>query len=260
MTLWKIALLVGILCQLYREEVHVHAQLTGSFRQTNERLLQSKCCTTIQVAGAKYQSAIPKHNTLLYKVSGPKRLDDKIAIIGAGPSGIHMALLLKKKGFKNIRLLEKTGDLGGKSKTVNYRGAPQELGTVYLTRDYGEIFRLVEKYVPNDLMELATGSAWVDEVPRAITFQEYVGGFLFRLLKTNNPSVAMKVIFSDICRYNTLHMLLFGDYDHEIMPEPSAKVKQLCMISPYHSQSLIGQKNRRTKMTRILMGENILDN
>ena len=179
------------------------------------------------MSGAKYQTTTKTFTTLPYKVRGPKRLDDKIAIIGAGPAGIHMALLLKEIGYTNVRILERTDDLGGKSKSINYRGAPQELGTVYLTRDYGEVFRLLEKYVPNDLLEMIPGSAWVDEVPGPITFLGYVGGFLFRLLKTKSVSLAVKAVLNDICRYNELHRSLFGDYDHEIMPEPTFKVKSL---------------------------------
>ena len=174
--------------------------------------------------GVEYQTVPPKLNTLPYKVSGPKRLADKIAIIGAGPSGIHMALLLKEKGFTNVRILEKTNGVGGKSKTIQYRGAPQELGSVYLTKDYEEVFALAKKYVPNSLVDSITASVWMDGLPGPITYPDYVGGFVFRLLGTNSTLVAVNAIFNDICRYNTLHRLFFGDYDHEIMPEPEVKV------------------------------------
>ena len=36
----------------------------------------------------------------------PFKKEDSIAIIGAGASGIHMAHLLYKKGYKNIQIYE----------------------------------------------------------------------------------------------------------------------------------------------------------
>jgi len=36
----------------------------------------------------------------------PFNQSSKIAIVGAGPAGVHMAVELKKKGFKNITIFE----------------------------------------------------------------------------------------------------------------------------------------------------------
>lgn len=46
------------------------------------------------------------------KIRGPKSCNDRIAVVGAGPSGVHMAYLLKKKGFKNIKIYEETSRIG----------------------------------------------------------------------------------------------------------------------------------------------------
>ena len=203
---------------------NIHAKISGSIHKTNMQHSQSQCCLTSRTSDANYQIEKSKKPTLPFEVKGPKRLNDKIAIIGAGPSGIHMALMLKEKGFTNVLILERTDDLGGKSKTIRYRGAPQELGTVYLTPDYDDIIALLNKYVPNDLVDLVSASIWMDGLPGPITYKEYVAGFLMRLLGTNNQTFAAQTIFADICRYNALHHLLFGTYDQEIMPEPSAQV------------------------------------
>ena len=54
-----------------------------------------------------------------------------------------MASLLIKRGH-TVKLLEKTGRLGGKSHTiVDECGVPHEMGTCYLHQGYGEIRDLV---------------------------------------------------------------------------------------------------------------------
>ena len=54
----------------------------------------------------KYEKTFPG------RIPGPKKLTDFIGIIGAGPSGIHMAYLLKKRGFKNVKILEASNQIG----------------------------------------------------------------------------------------------------------------------------------------------------
>eukprot|EP00105_Crassostrea_gigas_P041882 XP_019926030.1 PREDICTED: uncharacterized protein LOC109619713 [Crassostrea gigas] len=55
------------------------------------------------------------------RVKGPKSVHDRIAIIGAGPSGLHMAYELKKRGFRNIVIFESRDEVGGKSSSRLYR-------------------------------------------------------------------------------------------------------------------------------------------
>ena len=53
----------------------------------------------------------------------------KVAIIiGAGPAGLTAAYeLLKRTDIKPI-ILEKSGDIGGISKTINYKGNRMDIG------------------------------------------------------------------------------------------------------------------------------------
>ncbi|KAH9182780.1 hypothetical protein AeNC1_015244, partial [Aphanomyces euteiches] len=72
-----------------------------------------------------------------------------IAIIGAGPAGIHHALLLAQKGFSNIVVYEYSNEIGGKSKTiVDETGLPHEMGTCYAHPLYDPIFQLLNTYDP----------------------------------------------------------------------------------------------------------------
>lgn len=52
----------------------------------------------------------------------------KIVIAGAGPAGITMALELQKSGFKNITIYEMDSQVGGISKTFNYKGNRIDIG------------------------------------------------------------------------------------------------------------------------------------
>ncbi len=42
-------------------------------------------------------------------------------MVGAGPSGINMAYKLKKNGYNNVVVYEKSNRVGGKSDDVFYR-------------------------------------------------------------------------------------------------------------------------------------------
>src|SRR3954468_6406124 len=55
-------------------------------------------------------------------------LQRKAIIIGAGPAGLTAAYeLLKRSDIKPI-ILEKSGDIGGISKTINYKGNRMDIG------------------------------------------------------------------------------------------------------------------------------------
>ena len=97
------------------------------------------------------------------QIEGPRCFDDRIGIVGAGTAGIHMAYLLKEKGFKDITIFEKSDRIGGKSKTVNYRGVPQEMGTCYIAPDYEDnIIELIRNFTKDSLLDVPSGSIRLD--------------------------------------------------------------------------------------------------
>jgi protoporphyrinogen oxidase len=52
----------------------------------------------------------------------------RVVIIGAGPAGLTAAYELAQAGVDNVVVLEATGDIGGLSKTVNYKGNRIDIG------------------------------------------------------------------------------------------------------------------------------------
>ena len=89
-------------------------------------------------------------------VTGPS-LQDKVCIVGAGPAGIHMALSLKDRGYKDIIIFEKTDRIGGKIKDVKFDGYYQWQGAIFLTSDYFDnIIELANRYNVGEIHPIHT--------------------------------------------------------------------------------------------------------
>jgi len=52
----------------------------------------------------------------------------RVVVIGAGPAGLTAAYELAKAGVTDVVVLEATRDVGGLSKTVNYKGNRIDIG------------------------------------------------------------------------------------------------------------------------------------
>ena len=55
-------------------------------------------------------------------------MSQSIVIIGAGPAGLTAAYELLKKGQVSVTILEATGEIGGISRTKNYKGNRMDIG------------------------------------------------------------------------------------------------------------------------------------
>ena len=162
---------------------------------------------------------------LNYLIPGPRSYNDRIGIVGAGSAGIHMALLLKQKGFNYVEILESSARIGGKSYTIMHRNVPHEMGTCFLSLDYHtSIIALVKKYVPGDLIDLVTASVSLDGSLHSVYFYIYAVCYVGRFLNTKNTICIKNHILDSTSKYILLHKQLFGEYEGEIPPEPSLKV------------------------------------
>ena len=74
-----------------------------------------------------------------------KKADPKIAIIGAGPSGVFTAHYLQERGYSNVFILEKLGRVGGLCKTVTVNGHSYDLGANYVVPSYKEVRKVAKK-------------------------------------------------------------------------------------------------------------------
>ena len=159
-------------------------------------------------------------------VTGPKSLNDRIVIVGAGPSGIHMALSLKERHFTNIVILEQNDFVGGKSWTINYRDTAHEMGSIYLAPDYADnVIPLVQKYTPDDLVILPPSSVWLDDLPGPITYESYLIRYAMTFFQTEDMMTAAGGLVKSIQDYIVVHNEIFGEYEGDLMPEPTPEVR-----------------------------------
>jgi len=63
--------------------------------------------------------------------------ESKIAIIGAGPSGLGAAEALFEQGYKNTTVFEKTEGVGGMCRSAKYK--PKDESLPEITYDLGSI-------------------------------------------------------------------------------------------------------------------------
>ncbi|KAG9403240.1 hypothetical protein AC1031_005886 [Aphanomyces cochlioides] len=149
-----------------------------------------------------------------------------IAIIGAGPAGIHHALLLAQKGFSNIVIYEYSNEIGGKSKTiVDETGLPHEMGTCYAHALYDPIFQLLNTYDPTNVLvpidPNVPNNTWIMQdnqilydYPTYLFQQARALTGITTLLGIKN---ATQVAF---VKYITLHESIFGKYAYGLPPQP----------------------------------------
>jgi hypothetical protein len=71
----------------------------------------------------------------------------RIAVIGAGPSGLTAALTLKERGYKNVTVFERENHVGGKVSSLQLApGKFVEMGAVFASDDYPVTLALADKF------------------------------------------------------------------------------------------------------------------
>merc|ERR1719492_653924 len=99
------------------------------------------------------------------RIKQPPAHESSIALVGAGPASIHIASRLKKRGYSNIVLFERTKRIGGKSLTL-YRNqdgpceqgadtstcVAYEMGTCFLHNGYHNVRALAQEYGMQDFI------------------------------------------------------------------------------------------------------------
>lgn len=71
----------------------------------------------------------------IYKKVVPFQKNSKIAIIGGGAGGVHIAYLLKQKGYSNVTIFEKEQEVGGKAHSITIENIRYDTGPVATLKD-----------------------------------------------------------------------------------------------------------------------------
>lgn len=97
----------------------------------------------------------------------------RIAVVGAGPSGLTAAYTLQQLGYNNVTVFEKSPQVGGKVLSYNNGTSITELGAVFASQDYYLINSLAKKFniptVPSTLPQFV-----IDPSGNKDTFPAYI--------------------------------------------------------------------------------------
>jgi len=75
----------------------------------------------------------------------------KVIVIGGGPAGLTAAYELAKNG-QDVMVVEKDSQVGGISKTINYKGYLFDLGGHRFFTKYPEVQKIWQEVLPNDFL------------------------------------------------------------------------------------------------------------
>jgi dimethylamine/trimethylamine dehydrogenase len=200
---------------------------------------------------------------------GPKKSDDKILVVGAGPAGMEAAVSLGKRGY-HVYLAEATRELGGRVSKESMLPTLSEWNRVYEYRfihleklDNVEVYR-ESKMTADDILEMglphvvfATGASWRKD------------GFGFLNTQPIFPHILNKRIFApdDIMNghYPAGRVVIFDD-DHYYMGSVIAEklIELGCLVDFVSTYSHVGAWTRhsveheRIQARLINLGVNII--
>ena len=141
------------------------------------------------------------------KIPGPVK-NEKVCIVGAGPSGVYTAMKLKKLGYQDVTIYEKSFRVGGKSYNVEVRGASYPLGTIFVEPNYFEnIVPLAREYDAGDLIGTydndsmvgfwATNNAATGEITRVAWYLSQLSQFT----NSDDPLINIAFLVTKIIKY-----------------------------------------------------------
>eukprot|EP01124_Arcella_intermedia_P010144 TRINITY_DN1667_c0_g1_i1.p1 TRINITY_DN1667_c0_g1~~TRINITY_DN1667_c0_g1_i1.p1 ORF type:complete len:994 (-),score=200.78 TRINITY_DN1667_c0_g1_i1:742-3684(-) len=160
---------------------------------------------------------------------GPKR-SDKIAIIGGGCGGIHMAHLLRRNGFQHITILEQSDRIGGKCYTRYLKDIPYEMGACYLNPLYVELAKLLKHYglteVPPGDEKSGDFDIYLRSGKNIMKRDDFIFNSDYSDLETDclpSEKSSLPTVIEQISRYKHIHRKIFGKYKYTFPPEPTPK-------------------------------------
>ena len=90
-------------------------------------------------------------------------INQRVAIVGAGATGLTAAETFRKKGYQNVKLFERSSQAGGKCRSIIIGGKSYELGAGVITKNNAVPFSLAKKYRVSIEQAVYEENLFVDE-------------------------------------------------------------------------------------------------
>lgn len=176
-----------------------------------------------------------RQNGPLHSQKTKLRTSARVAIVGGGPAGIHMAAQLKKKGFTNVTILEKSNRISGKVNSVESNGVIHEMGACWLSTNYDYVRNLVQEYSVSGEEKSAgpTGSRDIMMNGQRHDISSWMYAEVEKTVLPPDLAAALPdklqayTVFKAFKQYIKLHRKLLGKYGFTMPPEPTPEIMRL---------------------------------
>ena len=164
--------------------------------------------------------------TTFFKCNEKK--EENICIIGGGISGIHMGWLLKRRGYQNILIFEKSINIGGMIQTYsNNENNQREISSTFIYPNFYETNALITRFNLTKI-PIKFHSILYHEFSDENNFEillspiEWLNEGISFITETLNPIINSKLLIEGIKKYSFLHQQIFGIYLTRLPPKPQS--------------------------------------
>ena len=140
-----------------------------------------------------------------------------------------MAYSLKKLGFTDVTILERSNRIGGKGEHFQYRGIKHPMSILLWTSAYKttlepllQQFGFLEQEARSDRFSFLLSN----ELP-SVEASEYVILWVMKNLNITYPNMARLRILQDLDKYTDIHQDLFGTYKYGLMKRAHKQINFL---------------------------------
>jgi len=177
------------------------------------------------------------------------RPTDRIAIIGGGPAGIHMAWQLKERGYTHVKVYEKSPHIGGKCYSVLREGIHHDLGNRSYFHCHRRMIDMFNKLDLNRFLQTCTDTAVFQgeagQNKTALSVQEHLvkrtrdRTWFGACLPWDGP--VTKKIIRAVNRYITIWEQICGPYPEDYMLVPEIEGSDFARINKSTQDFLIDE-------------------
>ena len=149
----------------------------------------------------------------------------RVCVVGGGMSGVHLAWLLRRRGFLHTRVFERDGRLGGKIQSrpgAELDGITRELGAAFLSPDYVETRALLRRFgqqeVPISVSRMVRMHANGTVASSAAWFNRWVAEYT----RSSNPATNAAAMAAALQAYFAAHREIFGNTTSRFPGRPTS--------------------------------------